>query len=124
MTWLLALGIAGLAVLDSFNPATLVAVTLILLGSRRHSVIETLAFVAGAFAAVLGLGLALYLGAEAAASAVDEGLVWLRRAAFGLAALVVLVTAVRALRPRRRGELALTAWFSPATALGLGVSFF
>ena len=47
----LLVGIAGLAALDSFNPATLVAVTLILLGSRRRPVPEALGFVLGASAA-------------------------------------------------------------------------
>lgn len=94
MTWLLVAGIAGLAVLDSFNPATLVAVTLILLGPRRRPVAETLGFVAGAFASVLGVG---------------------------LAALMLLISSARALRPRRRAELALPRWFNPATAIGLGV---
>lgn len=121
MTWSLLAGIAGLAVLDSFNPATLVAVALILLGSRRRPLAETLAFVAGAFSAVLGLGLVVYLGAEAAASAVEDGLTWLRRLAFGFAALVLLVSAVRSLRPRRRSDLTLPGWFNPATAVGLGV---
>lgn len=121
MTWTLALGIAGLAVLDSFNPATLVAVTLILLGSRRRPVLEALVFVSGACACVFLLGLAVYLGAGAAADAVDGGLVWLRRAAFGLAAVLLAVSAVRSLRPRQRAELALPGWFGPWTAVLLGV---
>lgn len=121
MTWPLGLGIVGLALLDSLNPATLVAVTLILLGSRRRPILEAVAFVVGAFACVFVLGLIVYLGADAAADAVDGGLVWLRRAAFGLAAVLLLVAAVRALRPRQRAQLGLPTWFNPATAAGLGV---
>lgn len=121
MTWTLLAGVAALAALDSFNPATLVAVTLILLGSRSRPVVDTLGFVAGAALTVFGLGAAVYLGAEAASDHVVGGLVWVRRGAFGLAALVVLVAAFRALRPRRRRELVLPSWFTPATAAVLGV---
>lgn len=121
MTWPLVLGLGGLAALDSLNPATLVAVTLILLGSRARPVADTLGFVAGAFLTVFGVGVVLYLGAEAATDGVANGLAWVRRGAFGLAAVVVLVSAIQALRPRRRRELVLPSWFNPATAAGLGV---
>lgn len=121
MTWELGWSIAGLAALDSLNPATLVAITLILLGSRRRPLVEALAFVAGAFATVFVVGVALYAGADAAAQSVSGALVWLRRGAFGLAALVLLVSVVRSLRERRRSVIALPGWFSPATAAGLGV---
>ena len=121
MTWALLTGLVGLAALDSFNPATLVAVTLILLGSRAKPVADTLGFVAGAFLTVFAVGVGVYLGADAAADGVANGLVWLRRAAFGLAAAVVLLSAVRALRLRRRRELVLPTWVNPATAAGLGV---
>jgi cytochrome c biogenesis protein CcdA len=120
VSWRLLLGIAGLAVLDSFNPATLVAVTLILLGSRDHPVLETVGFVLGAFLSVFALGVTLFLGADAAAAALEDGLAWLRRLAFGLAAGVLLVSAVRALRPRTRRAIGLPAWFNPVTAVGLG----
>ena len=121
MTWGLLAGVAGLAALDSLNPATLVAITLILLGSRQRPLAEALAFVVGAFATVLVVGLALYLGAEAAASSITGALAWVRRGAFGLAALALLVSAVRALRVRRRTAIGLPAWFTPFTAAGLGV---
>jgi hypothetical protein len=121
MTWQLSGSIAGLAVLDSLNPATLVAITLILLSSRRRPVAEAVGFVIGAFATVFLLGLALYVGAEAAASAVSGALTWLRRGAIGLAALVLFVSAVRSLRVRRRSAVGLPNWFTPVTAAGLGV---
>ncbi len=121
MSAALLAGIAALAALDSLNPATLVAVTLILLGSRRRPVSEALSFVLGAFGSVLTVGLVIYLGADAAAASLDDALTWLRRAAFGLAALVLLISAVRALRPRRRRAVGLPAWFNPFTAVGLGV---
>ena len=121
MSWELLAGVAGLAALDSLNPATLVAITLILLGSRGRPVAEAAGFVLGAFLSVFVVGTAIYLGAEAAASSITGALVWLRRGAFGLAALVLLVSAVRSLRVRRRGAVGLPAWFTPATAAGLGV---
>jgi cytochrome c biogenesis protein CcdA len=121
VTWPLVAGLGGLAALDSLNPATLVAVTLILLGSRTNPVADTLGFVAGAFLTVLGVGAVVYVGADAATNGVANGLVWVRRAAFGLAAAAVLVSAIHALRPRRRRELVLPAWFTPGTAAGLGV---
>ena len=112
-------GLAGLAALDSLNPATLVAVTLILLGSRSRPVADTLGFVAGAFLTVFVVGARLprrrCRGGVVTGSC---GCVWRR---FGLAAAVVLLSAVRALRPGGRRELVLPTWFTPATAAGLGV---
>ena len=52
MTWHLGGSIAGLAALDSLNPATLVAITLILLSSRRRPLAEAVGCVIGAFATV------------------------------------------------------------------------
>ncbi len=121
MTWHLAGSIAGLAALDCLNPATLVAITLILLNSRRRPLAEAVAFVFGAFATVFLLGLALYVGADAAASATSGGLTWLRRGCLGLAALVLFVAAARSLRARQRSAVGLPDWFTPLTAAGLGV---
>lgn len=114
-------GLLGLAALDSLNPATLVAVSLILLGSRSRPVAEALAFVSGAFATVVLVGLALFLGADAVASSLPSVLDWIRRGAFVLAGSVLLLTAVRALRPRRRRAVGLPAWFDVRTAAALGV---
>jgi cytochrome c biogenesis protein CcdA len=121
MTWQLGGSIAGLAAVDSLNPATLIAITVILLGSRRRPLAEALAFVGGAFTSVFLVGLALYLGADAAASSITGALDWLRRGALGLATLVLLVSAVRSLRVRHRSAVGLPAWFTPFTAAGLGV---
>jgi hypothetical protein len=46
--------------------------------------------------------------------------VWVRRAAFGLAALMLLRAAIRRLRPSMRTQVVLPAWFTPWTALPLG----
>ena len=121
MTWQLGASIAGLAAVDSLNPATLIAITVLLLGSRRRPLAEALSFVGGAFTSVLLVGLAIYLGAEAAASSITGALDWLRRGALGLAALVLLVSALRSLWARRRSAVGLPGWFTPVTAAGLGV---
>lgn len=121
MSAALLLAIAGLAVVDAFNPATILAVALILLLPGRRPVATALAFVLGAYLTVLGLGAALYVAADAAADVVSGGLVWVRRLAFGLAALALLLTAVRRLRSRHRAAVALPRWLSVTTALPLGV---
>jgi cytochrome c biogenesis protein CcdA len=114
-------GITGLALLDSLNPATLVAITLILLAGMRRPLVSALAFVVGAFATVFTLGLAIFLSAGAAAGVVTGGVVWLRRIAFGVAAVVLLIAAFRRLRDRPRTGVSLPRWFSPLTALPFGV---
>jgi hypothetical protein len=53
---------------------------------------------------------------------VSDGIGWLRRLAFGLAAVALFVSAARRLRPRPRQAISLPVWFSPATALPLGVT--
>lgn len=121
MTWELAGTLLGLAALDSLNPATLVAIALILLGSRQHPVRESLGFVAGAFLSVFVVGVALYFGAATAADNIGGALVWVRRGAFTLAALVLLISAVRSLRARRRSAIRLPVWFTPTRAAALGV---
>ena len=117
----LAAGIAGLAMLDSINPATIAGVVLILLSPMRHAMRAALAYVSGAYVVVLVMGTVVLLSAGAAASAVSGGLVWIRRIAFAVAALALLLAAVRRLRDRRRGAVELPAWFSPWTAAPIGV---
>lgn len=121
MTGPMLAGILGLALLDSLNPATLVAITLILISDPPRPVLSALAFVTGAAGAVFALGAVVFVSAGAAAEILADGLVWLRRLAFGAAAVGLLVAAVRRLRPRPRRPVRLPGWFSPATALPLGV---
>jgi hypothetical protein len=121
MMGVLIAGIAGLALLDSLNPATIVAITLILLTGPRRPILLAMAFVIGAALTVFSLGAVVFISAGAAADVVSDGIVWLRRLAFGLAAVALFVAAIRRLRPRARQAISLPAWFSPATALPLGV---
>jgi len=121
VTPVLLASVAGLALLDSLNPATIVAITLILLAGPRRPVTSALAFVTGAFVTVFTIGLAIFLSAGAAADVISGGVVWLRRIAFGIAAVALLVAAIRRLRDRSRDTIALPRWFSPLTALPLGV---
>jgi Sap-like sulfolipid-1-addressing protein len=120
VTAALLLTVAGLALVDSLNPATIVGVALILVLPTRHPARAALTYVLGAYLTVLALGAGLFLAADAAAGLVDGGLVWVRRVAFGLAALMLLRAAVRRLRPSRRPQITLPAWFTPWTALPLG----
>lgn len=121
MTAALLAGILGLALIDSLNPATILVVALVLLLPGKRPVASALAFVAGAYATVLGLGVVVFLAAGAAADASPDGLVWVRRVAFSLAALLVLVAAARRLRGRDRAAIALPEWFTPWTAFPLGI---
>lgn len=116
----LLLTVTGLALLDSLNPATILGVALILLLPGGRPVPTALAYVLGAYLTVFALGVGLYLAADAAAGVIDGGLVWVRRIAFGLAALMLLRAAVRRLRPSHRTAVALPPWFSMWTALPLG----
>lgn len=121
MTAGLLAGITGLALLDSLNPATILVVVLVLLVPGRRPVASALSFVAGAYAAVLAVGLVVLLAAGAAADSGPGGLAWVRRVTFGLAAALVLVAAARRLRGRERAAVALPSWFTPWTAFPLGI---
>lgn len=67
MTAPLLLAVVGLAALDSLNPATIVAVTLILQAAPRRPALMALVTVLGAALTVFAAGAALFLGAGAAA---------------------------------------------------------
>jgi hypothetical protein len=121
MTPALLAGVAGLAAVDSLNPATIAGVALILLAPLQRRLATALAYVAGAYLAVLAVGVAVYTGADLAADVVTGGLVWVRRCALGLAALLLLVAAVRRLRPQKRSAVVLPRWFGPWTAAPVGV---
>lgn len=121
MTPALLAGLSGLAALDSLNPATIAGVALILLAPLRRRLGTALAYVAGAYLAVLAVGVAVYTGADLAADVVTGGLVWVRRGALGLAALLLLVEAARRLRPQQRSAVVLPRWFGPWTAAPVGV---
>jgi cytochrome c biogenesis protein CcdA len=120
VAWPLLAGIAGLALLDSLNPATIAAVALVLLLTQRRPVLSAVAVAAGAYLTVLGVGLVLFFSAGAAAEAVNGVVVALRFVAFGLAGFSLIVAGVRRLRDRPRKRVRLPDWFSPATAIGLG----
>ncbi len=113
--------ILGLALLDALNPATIGGVALILLAPLRRPLACAVAFVAGAYLTVLALGLTVWSGAGAAADAVTGGVIWVRRIALGLAAVLLVVAAVRRLRSHHRRAVTLPAWFGPWTAAPVGV---
>jgi hypothetical protein len=113
MSTTLLLTVTGLALLDSLNPATILGVALILVLPSGHPVRAALAYVLGAYVTVLGLGAGLYLAADAAAGVLDGGLIWVRRIAFGLAALMLLRSALQRLRQTHRTQITLPTWFTP-----------
>ena len=114
-------GIAALALADSLNPATIVVITLILLTVRQRPAASAMTFVLGAMCSVFVLGAVIFLGAGAAADAVSEGLVWLRRVVFLVAAVTLAVAGARRLKSRQRKAIELPSWFGAWTAAPLGV---
>ncbi|WAB84637.1 GAP family protein [Microcella daejeonensis] len=115
------LAITGLALLDSLNPATIVAVTLILLSAPRRAGLTALAAVAGAAVTVAAVGSALFLSAGAAAGAIDGIVVGLRLLAFGAAAVALIVSGIRRFRARARRPIALPPWFTAGAAIPFGM---
>ncbi|TFC96794.1 MULTISPECIES: GAP family protein [Cryobacterium] len=112
--------IAGLAALDAFNPATIVAVALILLAAPNRSGLTALVTILGAATTVFTAGAALFLGASAAAGAVGGIVLALRYVAFGAAGVAVVIAGVRRFRTRPRKPIELPAWFTPWTAFPFG----
>ncbi|GAB7037273.1 MULTISPECIES: GAP family protein [Catenuloplanes] len=120
MTAVLLAGIAGLALLDALNPATIAGVALLLLAPMAHPARAAAGFVAGAYLTVLALGAVVYLGADVAADAAGNGLVWVRRVAFTVAAVALAAGGLRRLRDRVRPAVTVPGWVNPASAAVLG----
>lgn len=120
MTSALLAGIAGLALLDSLNPATIVAVTLVLIAAPRRAGFLAGAAVLGAAITVFAAGAALFLTAGAAADAVDGIVTGLRYLAFGAAGIALITAGIRRLTERPRHPITLPTWFGPWTALPFG----
>jgi hypothetical protein len=110
-----------LAALDSLNPATIAGVALILLTPLHRPGITALAYVAGAYLVVLAVGTGAFIGSGELGQVVQGAAVWVRRGALLLAALILLISAVRRLRTRTRSAVVLPRWFGPWTAGPLGV---
>ena len=121
MTAALLIGVAGLAMLDALNPATILSVALILLAAPSRPGLTALSAVGGAALTVFVLGSALYVSAGAAAEAVDGVITVPRFVAFGVAAITLAVAGIRRLSDSRRKPIELPPWFRPATALPFGV---
>lgn len=116
----LLLSIAGLALLDSLNPATIVTVTLILLAVPERAGLTALSAVIGAAFTVFAVGATIFLSAGAAAGAVDSLMVGLRFLAFGAAGIYLIYSGIKRFRDRPRKIISLPPWFSPLTALPFG----
>ncbi len=112
--------IIGLAILDAFNPATILAVTLILIAAPNRPGLTAFSTVLGAALTVFAAGAVLFLAADAAAGAVDGIVLALRYTAFAAAGIALVVAGIRRLRPRERTPIQLPLWFTPWTALPFG----
>jgi hypothetical protein len=117
----LLVAIAGLAALDSLNPATIAGVALILLAPLPRPAMTAMAYVAGAYLVVFAVGTGLFIGSGELGQILQGATVWVRRGALLLAALILLSLAARRLRTRTRAAVVLPDWFSPWTAGPLGV---
>ncbi|WP_035717525.1 GAP family protein [Gordonia terrae] len=113
--------VAGLAFLDSFNPATIAGVALILLALLHRPVTTAVAYVVGAYGIVLAVGVSLFIGAGELGEAVQSGATWVRRAALLLAAMILVISAIQRLKTRSRSAITLPGWIGPWTAAPLGV---
>ena len=109
-------GVLGLALLDALNPATIACVALLLVAPSQRPLRTATAFVVGAYVTVLVLGAAVHSGA-----AVLGDTTVVRRVGLSVAAALVLVTAVRRLRHRKRAAVSLPRWIGPWRAVPLGV---
>ena len=121
MDGILLAQIMGLALLDALNPATVAAVTLVLLSPLPRPLRTALGFVLGAYLVVLALGVLLLSGAGAAAELLTGATAWVRRGALLLAGVLLLRAAARRLRERHRAQVVLPRWVGLWTALPLGV---
>lgn len=121
MTAVLLAGVVGLALLDALNPATIAGVALLLLAPMAHPARAAAGFVAGAYLTVLALGAVVYIGADAAADAVGNSLIWVRRIAFTVAAVALAMAGLRRLRARIRPAVTVPGWVNPLSAAVLGL---
>ena len=123
MTPLFLLGIFGLALLDSLNPATIVTVGLILLLREQRPFLTATSAVLGAFGLVFVSGSMLYLTAQWSATQVVGLLSWISTAVFLAAGAWLVWHGVARLKARPRKELHLPDWVNPGTAWFFGGFF-
>ncbi|MCH7230940.1 hypothetical protein L0U85_08770 [Glycomyces sp. L485] len=112
--------LAGLAVLDSLNTSTMLAVVVIVLTARRPTA-TTWAYLTGAVLAFYLVAAALLLGASAAEDALTEFSMWARVTIFAALSLFLTWLGWRRLRTRpKRPVVRLPSWVNPWSAVGLG----
>lgn len=123
MTPLFLLGIFGLALLDSLNPATIVTVGLILLLREQKPFLTASSAVLGAFGLVFVSGSLLYLTAQWSSTQVVGLLSWISTAVFLVAGVWLFWHGVARLKTRPRKEIHLPDWVNPGTAWFFGGFF-
>lgn len=123
MTPILLLGIVGLALLDSLNPATIVTVGLILLLREEKRFLTAISALVGAFGLVFISGTLLYLTAQWSSTQVAGLLGWISTGVFLAAGIWLFWHGVTRLKPRARKEIHLPDWVTPSTAWVFGGFF-
>lgn len=123
MTPLFLLGIFGLALLDSLNPATIVTVGLILLLREQKTFLTASSAVLGAFGLVFASGSLLYLTAQWSSSQVVGLLSWISTAVFLAAGTWLVWHGIARLKTSPRKEIHLPDWVNPGTAWIFGGFF-
>lgn len=112
--------LAGLAVLDSLNTSTMLAVVVVVLTARRPTAAGW-AYLIGATLAFYAVAGTLLLGASAAEDALAGFSLWARRTIFATLALFLAWLGRRRLRTRpRRPPIRLPSWVTPWSAVGIG----
>lgn len=112
--------LVGLAILDSLNTSTMLAVVVIVVTARRPAATGG-AYLTGAVLAFSLVAAGLLLGAEAADGALAEFSVWARRAILVALALFLARLGLRRFRTRpKRVAVRLPSWVNPWSAVGLG----
>ena len=123
MTPIFLVGILGLALLDSLNPATIVTVGLILMLREEKPFSTAISAVLGAFGLVFLSGALLYLTAQWSSSQINGLLGWISTLVFVVAGLWLIWHGIARLRPAARKEIHLPDWVTPGTAWFFGGFF-
>ncbi len=123
MTPVFLLGILGLALLDSLNPATILTVGMILVLRERQRFATAISATLGAFGIVFGSGVAIYSAAQWSLDQISGLLHWFNTLVFVGAGLWLIGHGIARLRHAQRRRIHLPDWVSPSTGWFFGGFF-
>ncbi|MEN9872823.1 MAG: hypothetical protein RL450_758 [Actinomycetota bacterium] len=123
MTPVFLMGILGLALLDSLNPATILTVGMIFLLREEQRFATAISAILGAFGLVFLSGAGLFVTAQWSATQITGLLGWISTFVFIVAGLWLIWHGVARLKPAQRKEIHLPHWVSPGTAWFFGGFF-